>query len=202
MAMIRRRRHHLALSLATVSAVLAATACSNTAPASNSQGREKLNSTVIPQAGSGLELAVTAVHDTAGSADSILVAVSVRNAGERQLFRNDPSWFYYEVIGPDGARLTREPRGAEPTALGGQPETILPRGGFVGQVVNLACAKTGFAQIPEASEDCAWRYFFVKDGNYRIVVSYSRPPRPDDSMAVGDGEMLRSDTATIVLATE
>lgn len=152
-------------------------------------------------ADSGLSLIATAVNDTVQLGEAVRLAYFIRNAGPATPFRNDPLFFTFGVVAPDGDIL-RPLQNAEPGSLGSVPDLTLPRDGILGQVVNLSCAAGQFsrANVDLMNKRCLWRYDFSANGVYRIVVHYSRPRPPVDAVLTS-GTVLQSDTVMVFVAT-
>lgn len=143
----------------------------------------------------GLALSVYAVRDTVRSTDPVEVGVLVRNSGAPLRFRNDPQFFHFEVVGPDGRPARRSDGQLEPASLGDVAELTLPRGGIVGQVTNLRCAAAPF-ETERGPAGCLWGYTLSESGPYKVVVSYSAPPAPAGPSARRQPH-LKSDTLTL-----
>jgi hypothetical protein len=146
----------------------------------------------------GLVLTLDAPADTIGPNARVEMAVLVQNWGPPRKFRNDPQLFHFEIIGPDGVPMPFAGAEMEPPSLGSVADVVLPRGGMIGQIVDLRCAAAPF-ELAADSTSCMWRYSFESPGEYRAVVRYSSPVLQGDERTGPPRSILSSDTIRFVV---
>jgi hypothetical protein len=116
-----------------------------------------------------------AVRDTFVLGDRITIGYLVRNYGAAKVLRM-PSRFFevavFDSVGAPVASRTKEWYGVSGT----MSDVLIPRGGIVGQVIDLACGDIGVDDI----ESCDHRFEFTSPGVYSATISYAPPRPPDD----------------------
>lgn len=149
-------------------------------------------STSLPQGRPALVLRASAVRDTIAAPDSVQIEYFVRNEGTLVSFLNDPEFYTFEVLDPNGRPLNSTRPNYEPPNLGDLVVVHLPRGGITGQRVNLACVRMSFVHDARFPRGCDWQFHFEQAGLYRIVVGYRSPTMR---------EAILSDTVRIIYST-
>jgi hypothetical protein len=134
---------------------------------------------------SGLVLAAFALQDTVKLGQPVWIAYWIANSGRRREFRNDPTFFRFEVTGPSGRLLGRSPRSYDPGSTGTAPNIVLPARGAIGQAINLSCAAPNYALRAGADTVCDWSFTFDQAGRYTVTVRYM-PILPPDPVDKGD----------------
>jgi hypothetical protein len=144
---------------------------------------------------SGLVTMVRPLADTVPAGGAVKVLVVVRNDGKPTHFRNDPVSWDFTIVGPTGDSLTRI-RDAEFASLGDVPDLVIPRGGIVGQTVDLTCATQPYSEA--VAPGCLWHFNLEKAGRYSVVARYHAVQDPAPRTL---GPMtLVSDTAHILVS--
>lgn len=138
------------------------------------------------------------LRDTFALGSPIEIAYFVRNGPTRMPFRNDPEFYHFTIMGPDGVAMTPL-EGPEPGSLGSVPDLVLPARGIVGGVVDLSCARPGFATQAVTDEVCSWKYDFRSVGRYRMVAHYQSVAPPTGIGGGVSSVELRSDTAEFAI---
>jgi hypothetical protein len=139
------------------------------------------------------------IQDTIRVGEPAQLLYLIRNSGTLLSFRNDPTFFEFEVTDPSGKRL-RPSLTTEPPSLGGVPELALPPGGVVGQIVDLSCGT--WLYVDETSSKCAYRYSFELPGAYSVRLRYAPPAPPDIGRPGRTGPLMLSNTVHIVVTAQ
>ncbi len=167
--------------------------------ATNAPQRPTLPSLFSGQTQAGISLTALPLRDTFGLGAPVEVVYFVRNSAQRSRFRNDPLFFHFDVIAPDG-RPMAVVAGPEPGSLGSVPDLVLPTDGILGRVIDLSCAHAAFPARPPGEGQCAWKYTFAKPGPYRLVVRYGPVAAPAQRPSADGHVQLQSDTVEFVIA--
>jgi hypothetical protein len=132
-------------------------------------------------------------------ADSVFVNYRMANPGPSDAaYRDAPEYYYFRVIGPDGARLF--PRVYSATDGMGASERILLYPGEAGgmHTINLACMPYhpySFDPLLRRVDDCAASFKFQEPGRYLVIGQRIPPPAwHDESDSSGVRRRLNSDT--------
>ena len=141
--------------------------------------QKSLFKTMISSADSGLALAASALQDTVKLGQPVWIAYWIANGGRRREFRNDPTFFRFEVADSSGRLLDRAPRSYDPGSTGTAPNITLPARGAIGQAINLACAAPNYALRAGTDTVCDWSFTFDQAGRYTVTVRYVPVPPPD-----------------------
>lgn len=128
----------------------------------------------------------------------VRIDLAVWNFGEPRTFMNNPSLFYFDVRGPNGALVRASGLGYEPMMVGDRATLTLAHNGYVGELVNLACDVSGYIRgASQKGSTCLRSYNFRSPGTYRIVVHYNAPNISEHRAGAGDRLSLASDTVRV-----
>lgn len=146
---------------------------------------------IATRSDTGLRLAAFAVQDTFEVGDTIALGYVIRNSGPPRLLRFDPRFFEIVVLDDVGDALPADVAQWH-GSTGPTSEVLIPHGGIVGQVFNLACGNVGFVEVVS----CSHRVSILRSGEYAALVRYNPPPPPDGEP--GPFQALSSDTVRFV----
>jgi hypothetical protein len=126
-----------------------------------------------------MKLVAYSVRDTFDVGDTIALGYLLRNYGPARQLRLDPGFFVVRVYDSSGKAVpvkTKEWYGS----TGDAPDIVIPRGGIVGQVFDLACGHVGIDTI----ESCNHQIEITQPGRYSATVAYAPPLPPDGRRAL------------------
>ena len=145
-------------------------ACGSQAPAN--PGARVPSALSDSLATSGLALSAYAVLDTVQVDGPVRIVAALRAGDEPMLVSNLPEHYTFLIVGPSGDTI---PSTAEPYESGiysDDPRLSIPRNGFVGQIIDLACVVPHYGGQGVSERPCMFRFPFSEQGVYKIVVRF------------------------------
>ena len=121
---------------------------------------------------SGLAISAYAAVDTVPIGGPVRIVVALRTAGEPMAVSNLPENYTFLIVGPMGDTVRSNAEPYESGLYGDEPRLSIPRNGFVGQVVDLACVVPHYGGKGVSERPCMFRFAFREPGRYKITARF------------------------------
>lgn len=143
-------------------------------------------------------LVVYSARDTIGSGEHVRLVVALRSSSEPVDVSNLPENYSFIIVGPSGDTVPSTAGPYESGLYGSEPQLSIPRDGFVGQVVDLACVVPHYGGRDVSERPCMFAYSLTQPGQYKISVRFRSTWRGQAPAGIGPIDLF-SDPVTITV---